>query len=161
MSFDSILAPLSPELRDDIAETDAFLKSLEPLKFKRTVDKRKINYVSSYYGVSYAILPLEGNEKQHFGWYYLHDKETKQWYRKTDYFVETLAEIAKTDAPTAEHIFDAINECTACKGEPCSAISYTYGGMQTAACYGRIVMSLSRENFGHTRTFFQQLNGLL
>ena len=160
MSFDSILAPLTAELRDEIIAMDALLKSLRVLKFKRTVDKRKISYASPDFGVSYAILPLEADLKQHFGWYYIHDKVAKKWYRKADYFIETLSEIAKTDAQAAEHIFNAINECTACKGEPCSAIPYTYEGKQKAACYGRIIMSLCREDFGYARAFFQMLNAL-
>ena len=149
MSFDSILAPLSAVLRNEIVATDALLKSLKPHKFKRTIDKRKLNCVSSDFSISYAILPLADNLTQQFGWYYLLDKAAKTWYRKTDYFVETLTEIAKTDAQSVEHIFNSINECTACRGKP------------KAACCGQGVMSLGCEDFNRARMFFQHLNELM
>ena len=161
MSFQNILTALSAELQSEVLEMDTFLKSLHPLKFKRTVDKKKINYVSSDYGVSYAIFPLDSKSEQQFGWYYLYDKETKKWYRKSDYFVETLTEIAKTDAWAANRIFNAINECTSCKDSPCSAIPYIYGSNQKSACYGRIVMRLCHDDFNDAKAFFRHLNTLL
>ena len=161
MSFQSALTLLSAELQCEITEMDAFLKSLPLLKFKRTVDKKKINYVSPAHGISYAIFPFTSEPAQHFGWYFLYSKETKNWYRKHDYFVETLNEIAKTDPSSALHIFNAINECSACKGTPCSAIPYEYDGKQKSACYGRMMMSLSCEDFNHAKAFFQHLNDLL
>ena len=161
MSFQSILASLPKDLQRGIMEMDAFVKSLRPLKFKRTVDKRKINYVSPDYGVSYAILPTDTKPTQHFGWYFLHDKETKTWFRKTDYFVDTLAEIAKTNSESANRIFNSINTCTLCKGNPCSTISYSYEGEDKLACYGRIVLPLCENSFADVQNFFQCLNALL
>lgn len=161
MSFQNMLSVTPTELQNEITEMDKFLKSLRPLKFKRTVDKRKINYVSPVYGVSYAILPLSSESSQHFGWYYLYDKENKKWYRKTDYFEATIAEIAKTAPQTAKHIFNAINECTTCKGSPCSAISYMYDGNQKLSCYGRIVLGVYQSDFNHAQEFFRQLNKLV
>ena len=140
---------------------DTFLKTMPQIRFKRTVDKKKINYVSPDHGISYAILPLYDDSKQHFGWYYLYNKETKNWYRKTDYFVETLTAIAQTDPQSAEFIFDAINECTACIGNPCSAIPYEFNGIQKSACYGRIIMGLDHNEFNHVKSFFKSLYKLL
>jgi hypothetical protein len=161
MSFENFLSSIPVEQKNEIIDMDNFLKSLRPLKFKRMVDKKKINYVSSDYGISYAIFPLASEPTQQFGWYYLHDKETKTWYRKTDYFVETLTEIAKTDSQLAERIFNAINKCKPCKDNPCSAIPYIYDGKQKSACYGRIVMRLCQDDFNHAKIFFQHLNALL
>jgi len=160
MSFTNSVTGLPVELQNEIIEMDTFFKSLRPLKFKRTVDKRKINYVASDYGVSYAILQLGSEPTQHFGWYYLHNKETNKWYRKTDYLEQTLTEMAKTDPQSAEYIFNALNECTLCKGKPCSAISYTYDGKQKMACYGRVIMPLCHDDFAHAKSFFLQLNTL-
>ena len=161
MSYQSFLSELPAQLQEEVLGMDVFLKSLLPLKFKRAVDKKKINYVSPSYGISYAIFPLGSEPAQHFGWYYLYEKEAKNWYRKPDYFVETLRQIAATDPQAAQRIFGAINECTACKGSPCSAISYTYEGEQKAACYGRIIMGLGQEDFEHAKAFFRHLNALL
>ena len=161
MSFQNMLDVIPKELQSDIIEMDTFLKSLRPLKFKRTVDKRKINYVSSDYGVSYAILPLDTDPAQHFGWYYLNDKVTKTWYRKTDYLIETLEAIEGNDQQSAQRIFDGINECKICKGKPCSAISYVYKGVEKLACYGRVVIRLESDDFDDTKNFFRQLNLLV
>ena len=154
MTYQDMLAASSADVRGYIIETDASLKFLHSLKFKRTVDKKKINYVSSGFGVSYAIFPLEPEPNQQFGWYFLHDKETKTWYRKKDYFEEILAEIAKDDPESAKRIFDSINECTSCKGNPCSAIPYIYDGTNKSACYGRIKMPLHKNCFADIHTFF-------
>jgi len=161
MSFKNILTKIPEELQNEIIEMDVFLKAFRPLKFKRTVDKRKINYVASDYGISYAILPLDSEPTQHFGWYYLYDKEAEKWYRKTDYFEETLIEIAKNNPSSAERIFNALNECTLCKDHPCSAILYKHNDKQKQACYGRTILSLSNDGFNDTKAFFQSLNALV
>ena len=161
MSLQDGLTALTTELQSEIIEMDTFLKSLRPLKFKRTADKRKINYVSPGYGVSYAILPSVSRPSQHFGWYYLYDKERKTWYRKPDYFIETLTEIARNDPQAAEGIFNAIHACTSCKGNPCSAISYKYGGEEKLACYGRIILGVGHDDFNCAKAFFGRLSSIL
>lgn len=165
MSFQSILDAMSIDTKNEIIEMDKFLKSLHPLKFKRTADKKKINYVCADYGVSYAIFPnstrLRHEPSQTFGWYYLCDRETKEWYRKTDYFVQILTAIGKNDPQAVERIFGAANSCLSCKGYQCSAISYTYEGVQKSACYGRIVFQLRQDDFNDVRNFFSHLNALL
>jgi len=161
MSLQNILAAVPTDAQSEIIKMDAFLKPLRPLKFKRTTDKRKINYVSPDYGISYAIFPLDPEPTQQFGWYFLYDKEAKKWYRKTDYFGETLAEIKKIDPESARRIFDAINDCASCKGNPCSAIPYAHEGAQKLACYGRIVLRLRRDDFNDVQAFFRHLNMLV
>jgi len=161
MSFQAMLAASPLEMRQEITEMDAFMKSLRPLKFKRTVDKRKMNYVSSDYGISFAIFPTGDHPHAAFGWYFLHDKVTGAWYRKTDYFVETLAEIKKEDPAMTLRIFDGIHFCTSCKGNPCSAISYVYEGKIKPACYGRIHLPLQAQGFADARAFFGCLNALV
>jgi len=160
MSFQALLAASPADVQKEITEMDAFMKSLRPLKFKRTADKRKINYISSDYGISYGILPTDPNPTQQFGWY-ICDRVTKVWYRKTDYFVETLAEIANDKPATAKRIYDAVNICTPCKETPCAAIPYSYSGEDKTACYGRIVLPLGQGDFTDVRVFFQCLNALM
>jgi len=161
----NILDAVSVDLQNKIIEMDTFVKSLHSLKFKRTVDKKKINYVCADYGISYAIFPdstrLRNEPTQTFGWYFLCDRETKEWYRKADYFQQTLAEIEKTNPQSAERIFSGANSCIACKGTPCTAISYTYNGTQNLSCYGRIVLQLRHDDFNDVRNFFCHLSALL
>ena len=157
MTFETALSPLPPELQSEIIETDAFMRQLTPLNFKRAITPTggKINYVSADYGISYAIALKKA--QQDFGWYYLYDKQTKAWYRKPDYMERTLAALGEPGA----RVFAAINECTACKGEPCSAIPYTHDGEQKQACYGRVIMPLDGEHFKLAQQFFGCLNDML
>jgi len=55
--FDEVISNLPEDFRNEIIETDRFLKSLRPLKFKRMLDKygNKITYVASDFGISYAF----------------------------------------------------------------------------------------------------------
>ena len=158
MSFQTLLAASPADIQPEITKMDTFIKSLHPLKFKRSVDKRKINYVSSDYGISYAIFPVSDKPHAAFGWYFLHNRETGEWYRKPDYFVEVLTEIAKDDPAAAKRIYAAVNACTSCKGNPCTAIAYSYEGEDKSACYGRIKLPLDEEGFADAQTFFQYLN---
>ena len=156
MTFEDALGSLPPELKRDIAETDAFMRSLSPLKFKRAVTGGgKINYVSAGYGISYAIALKKA--QQDFGWYYLYDKQAGAWYRKPDHMEEVLDAMSASGA----RVFAAINECTTCKGDPCSAIPYTHNGEQKQACYGRVIMPLDGEHFKLTQQFFGCLNDML
>ncbi|MCL2557246.1 MAG: hypothetical protein FWE09_02080 [Treponema sp.] len=161
--FEIALADAPGEIRNDIIEMDAYLRQLRPLKFKRSIDKtgNRIAYASPDFGISYAIRASDAQPSQDFGWYFLHDRQSKKWYRKTDYFEETLVEIAKTAPKSARRIFDAINECSSCKGDPCSAIAYEHEGRRRLACYGRIRLGINREDLGCARLFFEHLNDLL
>ena len=163
MTFENAIAQVSPEFRGDVAEMDALLRSLRVLKFKRVIDKSgtKINYASPDHGVSYAVRLSAQDYSQNFGWYFLYDKISKKWYRKPDLFEATLSEISKTQPHVAERIFDSLNECTACKGKPCSSISYEYGGRQRAVCYGRVIMPLHHDDFICARVFFMKLSTLV
>lgn len=165
MSFQNMLMQMPTELKNSVIDMDVFMKSLQPLKFKRSVDKRKTNYVSPDFGISYAIFPnstrLKHEPSQTFGWYYLCDRETKEWYRKTDYFVQTLTAIGKNDPQAAKRIFSAADSCLSCKGNPCSAIGYHYDDEEKLACYGRMVFALGEADFEDVRRFFQHLNTLM
>lgn len=163
MSIENILTKIPSKLQKEIIKMDSFLKSLHPLKFKKKIERSgtKINYVDSDFGISYSVTISDAASFQQFGWYYLYDRKDKKWYRKNDYFVETLNEIAKTRPSIAKRIFNAINECSICKGSPCSAISYTYDDKQKLACYGRIHLGMNNNDFDNVRIFFQHLNSFI
>ena len=163
MTFDNAVAKIEPWLKKEIMEMDVYLKSLRPLKFKRAVDKsgNKITYTASDYGISYAIAISDAKFNHHFGWYYIFDKQTQTWMRKTDYMEKTLDNIAKTDPQMAERIFNALNECTSCKEGSCSRISYSHNGQMRDACYGRVILRMNVDDFNDVRSFFCNLNSLM
>ena len=109
-SFDDITAKLPQAYKDEIIETDRYLKALRPLKFKRTIDKNaeKITYAVSDYGVSYIFYISAEKPAHKFQWYIVTNCKPEQWYRKADYMEETLAYIAKSDAPLSARIYNAL-----------------------------------------------------
>lgn len=91
-TFESVIAGIPLETRFRVIETDIFLKSLKPLKFRRIVDKNggKISYVASDFGISYAVSVSGAESMQNFGWYIVTNGKPDTWGRKADDMEETL-----------------------------------------------------------------------
>jgi hypothetical protein len=162
-TFESVIAGIPLETRFRVIETDIFLKSLKPMKFRRIVDKNggKISYVASDFGISYAVNVSGAESMQNFGWYIVTNGKPETWGRKADNMEETLAEIAKTDAPLAERIFYALNDCVGCYGSRCLAKTpYSFNGHKRLACHGRVVMHLGEDGARDAREFFRHLNAM-
>ncbi|MCL2698029.1 MAG: hypothetical protein FWE74_08105 [Oscillospiraceae bacterium] len=159
--FDGILLSLPEELRNEIIETDGFLKSLRPLKFKRTIDKfgNKITYVASDFGVSYAFRVVPGEYSHELNWYIVYNGKPETWHRKADYMEETLDEISKSNPQLAQRVFNSLIECNNCHGERCLAKTlYTFKGRKKLTCHGRVVLRICRDDFNDARDFFLYLN---
>jgi hypothetical protein len=160
--FDEILSNLSEEFRNEIIETDGFLKSLRPLKFKRTIDKfgNKITYVASDFGVSYAFRVAGDDPQSHeLNWYIVYNGKPETWHRKADYMEETLDEISKKNPQLAERIFSSLIKCNYCHGEKCLAKTlYIFKGSEKLTCHGRVTLGICRDDFNAARDFFLHLN---
>jgi len=160
-NFDDVLAKMPRELQNEITEMDAFIKSLRPLNFKRTIDKygTKITYVSSEFGVSYAVKLEDENVKQLFWWYIIHKGKPETWHRKADYMEETLAEIAKSDIMLSERIFNALKDCNHCYGAGCLAKTiYMFNGNKRLTCHGRVTLTMCQNDLSDVKEFFKHLN---
>ena len=160
-TFDSIISDLPDDFRSEIIETDGFLKSMRPLKFKRVIDKNggKITYVASDFGISYSLKVAGGQFTHNFWWYIIHKGKPETWHRKADYMEEILAEIAKTDMPLAERIFNAFKICGHCYGAGCLAKTpYEFNGEKRLTCHGRVNLTMSQSDFHDVREFFRRLN---
>jgi hypothetical protein len=163
-TFESVISGLPQNFRDEIMETDGFLMSLRPMKFKRTVDKGggKITYVASDFGISYAV-NVSGTQSSHnLGWYIVYNGKPETWHRKADYMEETLAEIAKIDPRLSERVFYALNDCVGCYGPGCLARTlYAFNGQKQLSCHGRVVLRMCHDDFQDAREFFRHLNALM
>ncbi|MCL1794216.1 MAG: hypothetical protein FWG34_10125 [Oscillospiraceae bacterium] len=160
-TFDSIISNLPDEFRNEIIETDSFLKSLRPMKFKRVIDKNgsKITYVASDFGISYALKISGGQFSHNFWWYIIHKGKPETWHRKADYMEETLVGIAQNDMPLSERIFNSFKDCTHCYGEGCLAKTlYEFNGQKKLTCHGRVNLNMCKEDFHDVREFFRRLN---
>ena len=106
-TFNLILEELPPDFREEVIETDAFMKALRPLKMKRMIEKHgtKITYVASDFGVSYALRVSPGEYAQIINWYIVYNGKAETWHRKADDMEEALLEAAKSDPARAARIF--------------------------------------------------------
>ncbi len=163
-TFESIISNLEQNFQNMIIQMDSFLTALRPLKFKRTLDKNgnKITYVSSDFGISYAINVSGVQASHHFGWYIVYNGKPETWHRKADYMEEALAEIAKSDLKLSERIFYALNDCIGCYGPGCLAQTpYAFSGQKRLTCHGRVMLRMCHDDFQDVRGFFHHLNALL
>jgi hypothetical protein len=164
-TFESVITELPQEYQDEVIKTDSFLKSLHPMKFKRTVDKGggKISWVASDYGFSYHIEPSGRQLSHRLGWYVVYNGKPETWHRKADYMEETLSFITETDPKLAERIFYSLNDCVNCFGSgSCLPMTiYEYGGQKRASCHGLAVFRMSHDDFNDVREFIRHLNTLM
>ena len=159
--FDDIMMNLPEEFKNEIIETDEFLKSLRPLKFKRTIDKygNKITYVASDFGISYAFRVGSDQYSHELNWYIVYNGKAETWHRKADYMEETLDEISKSNPQLSDRIFNALVKCMDCYGERCLAKTlYAFNGQKKLTCHGRVTLKICHEDFNDARMFFKCLN---
>ena len=159
--FNDILSELPDEYRNEIIVTDEFLKSLRPLKFKRSIDKHgtKITYVASDYGVSYAFRVAPDERVHEFNWYIVYNGKPETWHRKADYMNEILDDISKTNSQLSDKIFNSLIKCNNCHGERCLAKTlYSYNNQKRLTCHGRVSLSINHDDFNDARDFFRFLN---
>ena len=159
--FNDILLELPEEYRKEILETDEFLKSLRPLRFKRSIDKHgtKITYIASVYGVSYAFRVSSGEYAHELNWYIVYNGKPETWHRKADYMNEILDDISNTDPKLSEKIFSSLVKCNGCHGERCLARTpYSYNNLKKLTCHGRVSLGINHNDFNDAREFFNYLN---
>ncbi|MCL2722767.1 MAG: hypothetical protein FWD47_15665 [Treponema sp.] len=108
--FDEIISKLPKVFKEEIIQTDNYLKTIRPLKFKRVVDKKakKVTYVASDYGVSYMFKISDDKLSHNFQWYIVYNGKVETWHRRADFMDETLAKIVKSDHELAMRIYNAL-----------------------------------------------------
>ncbi len=159
-TFESCVAGLPPRIISEIERTDAFLKALPQLKFKRTVDKsgNKITYVESKRGVSYALY-LSGSVMHHsIQFYIVTNCEPEKWHRKSNP-MEALLAAMETDAPAlANRVFENLNECVGCREHCLAKTPYAHRSKTKLTCHGQAVFKMCPADFQDVRDFFHHLN---
>lgn len=165
--FDSMISELPQALKDEIVKTDKHLKTMRPLKFKRSIDKKakKITYVASDYGVSYMFKISADTLTHNFQWYIVYNGKPETWHRRADYMEETLEFIAKSDFPLSMRIYNALKSCPGsdnCYGERCLARTpYAFNGQKRLTCHGSVILGINPNDFNDARNFFNYLNELV
>jgi len=162
-----MITELPKDFKNQIIQTDQYLKAMRPLKFKRTVDKKakKVTYVASDYGVSYMFRISDDKLSHNFQWYIVYSGKPEIWHRRADFMEETLVEIAKSDHALAMRIYNALKTCyglDSCYGERCLARTvYVFEEQKRLTCHGSVELGMNCEDFSDAREFFFYLNELV
>jgi hypothetical protein len=165
--FDEIISKLPKDFKEEIIQTDNYLKTMRPLRFKRIVDKKakKVTYVASDYGVSYMFKISNDKLTHNFQWYIVYNGKAETWHRRADFMEETLVEIVKSDHELAMRIFNALKTCNgldSCYGERCLARTvYVFEKQKRLTCHGSVELGMKRKDFCDAREFFCHLNKLV
>lgn len=161
-TFEACIATLPPDVRGWAEETDALLKALRPLRFRRAVDKsgHKVSYVASAQGLSYAMYLRGGAMHHSLQWYIVTSGKPETWHRRGNDLEAALHAVAGADPALAGRIFARLCECNHC-GPGCRVRTrYTYDGMAVDSCHGQIVFTMRRADFDDLHAFVRQANAL-
>lgn len=165
--FYEMISQLPQIYRDELIKSDEFLKSMRPLRFKRTIDRRakKITYVASEYGVSYMFKIMGDQFTHNFQWYIVYNGKPETWHRRADYMEQTLEKIALCDYQLSERMYNALKSCKGsdnCYGERCLARTpYAFDGKKKLTCHGSVELGMSQDDFYDAREFFKYFNNLV
>ena len=163
-TFEKCIANLPRELSDAATSLDNWLRTLQPLKFKRTIEKfgNKITYIASNYGFSYAMYP-DGDVLYHqLQWYIITNKKPELWGRKDDHMEDVLNRLAEEDAEFARRMFGNLHECV--NGRPAGCLAktkYTHAGLSKITCHGTMRFKMSLSDFADVRRFIGMFNEMI
>lgn len=161
-TYESCIAGLPEEIQAEIGETERFLKALKPMKFRRAIDKngKKITYVASDFGISYALY-ISGSQMHHsLQWYIVTNGKPETWHRRANHMEEVLQRLDSTNPELAGRIFHRLNECTGCR-RSCSVFTpYEYHGQRKTTCHGQVFLKMKAADFQDARDFFEAVNGM-
>lgn len=161
-SFEACLSLLPEDIRQHVLETDRFLRTLRPMRFKRQLEKNgnKITWVASEHGFSYAVHPSGDIMTHALSWYIITSGKPETWHRKADHMEEALRRTAESDPDLAKRLFDNLAECIGCC-RPCMVRTvYAFNGQTKVACHGRMEFTQRLSDLEDARAFIKVVNGL-
>jgi hypothetical protein len=161
--FDTCIALLPKEIKNEIIKTDEFLRSLKPMKFRRQIEKHgnKITYLASDNGFSYGLYPSNDIMYHTLGWYIITNGKPEFWHRKADMMEETLKKLAETLPEFAERMFVNLTECISCSQHCAVKTLYEFNCKKKLACHGLMEFKMCVSDFQDVRVFINSINQLL
>jgi hypothetical protein len=161
--FEECILLLPEDIQREIRSINDYLKSLKPLNFKRQIEKNgnKITYVSSEYGVSYAIYLSNDIFDHSLQWYLITNGKPETWHRKADCMEDTLKSLALTSPDIAERMFYSLDDCVGCYPNCLAKTKYCLGEKHKTACHGKLKFRMSKSGFEDVRTFIDEINRLI
>jgi hypothetical protein len=161
-TFDECISRLPPQIRNEIVETDRYLKSLKLFRFKKQIEKNgnKITYVAADYGFSYAIYLSNDIFEHTLQWYILTNGKPETWHRKADMMEETLRSLYVASPDFAERMFFNLCDCVGCYRNCLGRTRYQFLEKHKNTCHGKLQFSMSPSGFEDARKFINEISRL-
>lgn len=161
-TFETCISSLPKDIIKEIINTDAWLRKLTPMKFKRQLEKHgnKITYIASDYGFSYAIYPSNDVMYHTLQWYIITSSKPEFWHRKADRMEDTLDWLVKTNPEFAQRMFFNLDDCIGCGSNCAVKTLYKFAGKQNIACHGKMRFKMCISDFEDVRAFISSVNDL-
>lgn len=163
-TIETCIAFLPDDIKNEIMQTDEYLRKLKPMKFKRQIEKHgnKITYVASDYGLSYAVYPSGDIMTHSLQWYIITGSKPENWHRKADMMEATLNRLYETSPEFAQRMFDNLKECVGCCVNGCAVKTlYKLAGKKKLSCHGKMVFKMAPGDFQDVRNFMGVVNELI
>jgi len=148
-TFDVVIAGLPDDIRAKIVETDDFLRTYKPVKFRRIMEKNgnKITYLASAAGVSYMIMPSGDVMRHSFGSYLQWNEKDNLGKRDAAPLEIALNQLAEDDPDFVARILSYKNDCTGCRPKCVCRVDYKVQGKIYSACHGKIDFKMAISEF--------------
>jgi len=162
-SFESCISLLSSELQQEVKKTNDLLLSMNPMKFKRQIDKygRKITYLASKQGFSYSLKISNDIIEHSLWWYILTGSKPELWHRKNDMMLPTLEKLAETSPEFANQIFLQLDDCVGCMASCRVKTPYEFKGKRKITCHGKVSFKMTPSDFQAARKMINAANSIL
>jgi hypothetical protein len=162
-AFEKCISLLPAYIQSEILKIDEYLRMLRPLKFKRQLEKNgnKITYVSSNYGLSYAIYLSNDIFDHSLQWYIITNGKPETWHRKADMMEDTLKSLADKSPDFAERMFSNLGDCVGCYQNCLAKTQYQLQDKHKTACHGKLKFKMSASGFEDARAFIDEVNHLV
>lgn len=162
-TFEKCISLLPEYIQSDIVNIDEYLKAIKPLKFKRRIEKNgnKITYVSSSYGVSYAIYLSNDIFDHSLQWYIITNGKPETWHRKADMMEETINRLTHISPDFADRMFFNLDDCVGCCKICLAKTQYQLHAKPKTVCHGKLKFKMSPSGFEDVRVFIEEINNIV
>jgi len=148
-AFEAVIGGLPDEIRSKVVETDSFLRSYKPIKFRRTLEKNgnKITYLASAAGVSYMVMPSRDVMGHSFGSYIQWNVKESLGKHDATPLTDALNRLAEADPDFVARILSYRSDCTGCSPKCICRVDYKVQGKTVSACHGKFEFKMASSEF--------------
>lgn len=159
-TFEACIQNLPEAVKNEVLETDRFLRAMRPMRFRRTLEKHgnKVTYIASDEGISYAMYLSNDRMEHGLQWYIVMNGTPDTWAQKADNMLTVLDALAQEEEAFAQRMFDSLSDCSGCSPRCLAPRKYTYSGQTRVACHASLRLTMRLEDFAAARRFLAMAN---